>query len=135
MRTYYANILVNGLHLEIRKQQRDLISAGVILHHDNAPAHTSHLVSSTIHNLKYKLLRHPSYSPYLVSRYYFLFPVLKDYLKRRHCNDRSSLGSPIHKCVNSISEDDFTDAIQELPGRWQKRAWAERQYLEEEHIH
>ena len=61
--TYYADVLVNKLHLEIKKQRRSLISAGVILHHDNASAHTSHLVSSTIHNLKYELLRQPHYSP------------------------------------------------------------------------
>ena len=45
---------------------RDLIAAGVILHHDNSPAHTSHLVYSTIDNLKYELLRHPSYSADLI---------------------------------------------------------------------
>ena len=43
---------MNEFYLEIRKQRRGLISVGVILHHDNAPAHTSHLVSSTIYNSK-----------------------------------------------------------------------------------
>ena len=74
---YYANILVNELHPEIKKQRRGLITTGVILQHDNAPAHTSHLVLSTIHNLKYELLRHPSYSPDLSPSDYFLFPILK----------------------------------------------------------
>ena len=108
---YYADILVNKLHPEIKEQWRGLISAGVILHHDNAPAHTSFLVSSTIHDLKHELLRHPHYSPDLVSIDYFVFPVLKDYLKRRHYNNRSSLGSSICRCLNSMSEDDFTAAI------------------------
>ena len=31
---------MSELHLKIGKQQRGLISAGVILHHDNAPPHT-----------------------------------------------------------------------------------------------
>ena len=80
---------MNKLHLEIRKQRRGLISAGVILHHDNAPAHASHLVSSTIHNLKYKLFHHPSYFTDLVPSDCFLFLVPKDYFKGRHYNDRS----------------------------------------------
>ena len=63
--TYHADILVNKLHPEIKEQRRDLISAGVILHHDNVPPHTSFLVSSTIHDLKYDLLGHSSYSPVL----------------------------------------------------------------------
>ena len=103
---------MNELHLDIRKQWRGLIPAGVTLHHDNAPAHALHLVSSTIYNLKYKSLRHQSYSPDLVSSNYFLFPILKDYLKGRHYNDRSSLGSSIHQCLNSTSEDNFPTAIQ-----------------------
>ena len=57
-KTCYEDISVNKLHPEIEKQRRDLISVAVILHHDNASAHTSFLVSSTIH----KLLRHLVYS-------------------------------------------------------------------------
>jgi histone-lysine N-methyltransferase SETMAR len=131
---YYANILVE-LHQEIKKQRRGLVSAGVILHHDNAPAHTSFLVSSTIHNLKYELLRHPPYSPDLAPSDYFLFPVLKDYLAGRHYNDRSSLGSSIYQCLNSMSEDDYTAAIRKLPERWQKCISAEGRYFEKQHIH
>ena len=56
--TYYANLLINKLHPEIKKRRRGLISTGVILHHDNALAHTSYHVLSTIHNLRYELLRH-----------------------------------------------------------------------------
>ena len=103
---------MNELHLGIRKRRGGLISAGIILHHDNFLTHTSHLVSSTIYNLKYKLLHHLSYSPDLVSSNYFLFPNLKDYLKERHYNDRSSLGSSIHHCLNSMFEDDFATVIQ-----------------------
>jgi histone-lysine N-methyltransferase SETMAR len=110
-KTYYANILANKLDQEIKKQRRGLISAGVILQHDNAQAHTSYLVSSSIHNLKYELLRHPPYSPDLASSDYFLFAVLKDYLKGRHCNDRSSLDSSIHQSQKSVSKNDFTADI------------------------
>ena len=96
--TYYANILVNKL-LGIRKQRWGLLSADVIFHHDNAPAPTSHVVSSTIHNLNiicftvYLILQ--ICSPAII----LLFLVLKDYLKRRHYNDQSSLGSSIHQCL------------------------------------
>jgi transposase len=75
--------------------------------------------------LKYELLRDPPYSPDLAPSAYFLFPVLKDYLKGRHYSDRSSLGSSIYQCLNSMSEDDFTAAILNLPERWQKCILAE----------
>ena len=63
------------------------------------------------------------------------FVVIKDYLKRRHYNDRSSFGSSIHQCLNSMTEDDFTAAIQKLPERWQKCISEEGRYFEKEHIH
>ncbi len=93
--------MVNELYSEIKKQRRGLISAGIILHHDNGPTHTSHLISSAIHNLKYEVLRHPPYSPDLALSNYFLFSILKDYLKGRYYNDGSSLASSIHQCLNS----------------------------------
>ena len=101
-KTFDVDISVSKLLPEIKKQRRDLISTGVILHHDNAPAHTSHLVSSTVHNLKYELLRHSPCYPDVAPSDYFVFPVLKDYLKGRHYNDRSSLGSSIYRCLKMV---------------------------------
>lgn len=101
------------------------MSAGVIPHQDNAPAHTSHLVSSTIYDLKYELLRHLPYSPDLAPNDYFLLSFVKDYLAGRHYNDRSSSFSSIYQCLNSMSEDDFTAAIQKLSERWQNCLSAE----------
>ena len=68
-KTYYADILVNKLHSEIKKQWQGLISVDVILHGDT-------YILSTIDDLKYELLRHPSYSPDLAlsdSIFCFLF--------------------------------------------------------------
>ena len=41
---YYADIMVNKFHPQIKKQRRGFISVRVILHHDNASAHISFLV-------------------------------------------------------------------------------------------
>ena len=101
-KTFDADISVSKLHPEIKKQRWDLISTDVILRYDNALAHTSFLVSCTIHDLKYELLRHPSHYPDVArSDYFILFPVSKDYLKGRHYNDRSSLGSSIYRCLKT----------------------------------
>ena len=62
-RTYYGNLLINKLHPKIKNRRRGLISTDVILHHDNASAHTSCHVLSSTHNLQYELLHHPPYSP------------------------------------------------------------------------
>ena len=49
-----------------------------------------------------------------------MFPLLKKFLKVRRYEDRSALSASIHQCLNDLSKDDFTAAIQQLPERWQK---------------
>ena len=133
-KTYYANLLIDKIHPEIKERRRGLISAGVILHHDNASAHKSYYVLSTIHNLRYELLRHPPYSPDLVPSDYYLFPLLKNYLKERRYEDRSALDSSIYQCLNGASKDVFTAAIQQLPERWRKCISVDGRNFEKEHI-
>jgi hypothetical protein len=52
-----------------------------ILHHDSAPAHTSHLVQQFLAKHGTAHLQQPPYSPDLASCDFFLFPRLKKVLK------------------------------------------------------
>jgi len=52
-----------------------------ILHHDNAPAHTSHLVQQFLAKHGTAKLQQPPYSPDLTPCDFFLFPRLKKVLK------------------------------------------------------
>ena len=119
----------------MKERRRGLISTDVILHCDNGSAHTSCHVLSTIHNLRYELLHHPSYSLDLAPNDYYLFPLLKKYLKARRYEGHSGLGSSIHQCLNGLSKDDFTAAIQQLPERWQKCISVDGRYFEKKHIY
>ena len=131
---YYVYLLINKLHSEIKKRRRDSISSGVILHRDNTSAHTSYHVLSTTHHLRYELLRHPPCSPDLAPSDYYLFLLLKEYLKARRYEDRSALGSSICLCLDGLSKDDFTAPIQQLPERWRKCISVDGRYFEKEHI-
>jgi len=52
-----------------------------ILHHDNAPAHTSLLIRSYLAKHQTSIVLHPPYSPDLAPADFFLFPKLKPTLK------------------------------------------------------
>ena len=52
-----------------------------ILHHDNMPAHTSHLVQQFLAKHGTAQLQLPPYSPHLAPCDFFLFPRLKKVLK------------------------------------------------------
>ena len=59
----------------------------MLLHHDNAPAHTSHVATATIHDCGFELLSHPPYSPDLAPSHFHLFRLLKESLRGRAFED------------------------------------------------
>ena len=52
----------------------------IIFHQDNAAAHTCTVSMAKVHELGFKFLPHPPYSPDLVPSDLFLFPILKVWL-------------------------------------------------------
>ena len=56
----------------------------ILFHDDNAPSHTSNIAQAKKHELGFKSLPHPPYSPDLTSSDYYLFPNLKRWLCGRH---------------------------------------------------
>ena len=63
-----------------------------------------------------------------------LSPLLKNYLKARHYEDRSALDSSIYQCLNGASKDAFTATIQQVPERWRKCISVDGRNFEKEHI-
>ena len=59
----------------------------MLLNHDNAPAHTSHVTTATIHDCGFELLSHPPYSPDLAPSHFHLFRLLKESLRGRAFED------------------------------------------------
>ena len=72
----YATIMVDLLE-NIKLKRRGKPSAGVLLPHDNAPAHKSRTSRDAIKKCGFVELNHPSYSPDLAPSDYFLFRNLK----------------------------------------------------------
>ena len=64
-----------------RKQPEKWRDGDWILHHDNAPAHTSHLVQQFLAKHGTAQFKQPPYSPDLAPCDFFLFPRLKKVLK------------------------------------------------------
>ena len=76
---YYSKLLKYDLKRTIRKKRQDLSPSGFLLHHDNAPAHTSKVVMS-VQDMDIETLPHQPYSPDLAPSDYWLFPNMKDSL-------------------------------------------------------
>ena len=75
-------------------------SKGVLLHLDNAPAHTSVIALAAINDCGFELIQHPPFSPDLAPLDCHLFPKLKKAISGNHFQ----------------SEDDATHAEQSRKG-------------------
>jgi len=68
----------NGISLiSLRKG----LSQGVLLHHYNAPTHTSAVATAAIRDCGFQLLNHPPYSQALAPSDFHVFQSLKDSLR------------------------------------------------------
>jgi histone-lysine N-methyltransferase SETMAR len=56
----------------------------VILHQDNALAHTSHTTQLELDLLGFECLKHPPYSPDLAPMDFAVFPYIKSFLLETH---------------------------------------------------
>ena len=83
----------------------------VRLLHDNAPSHTSAIVTAFLKKEKVTVLPHPPYSPDLAPCDFFLFPKLKASLAGRKYQSRQALGSAIHQYLITVPKSAYRDAF------------------------
>ena len=102
-----------------------------ILHHNNVPTHTSHLVQQFLVKHSTAQLQQLLYSPDLAPCDFFLFPRLKKVLKGHwfeatENNKRNSTKTLLH-----ILKEEFAKYFQEWQQRWAKCVVAEGNYVED----
>ena len=90
---YYATVTKSGLLPAIKRKRSHLERSGILLHHDNAPSHTSRIVMDTVN----KLLPHPPYSPDLAICDFWLFPNLKNRLRGNNYESQEELRCTVNK--------------------------------------
>ena len=77
---YYKDIVLKTLKKYYQKRRPTTSFKHVRLLHDNAPAHTSAIVTAFLKKEKVTVLPHPPYSPDLAPCDFVLFPKLKSFL-------------------------------------------------------
>lgn len=123
------NQTVNGeFYLEVMKRLRESIrkkrpeawrNKTWLLHHDNAPAHTSLIVREFFAKHGTVLVPQPAYSPDLAPADFFLFPKLKSSLKGRRFQTIEEIKENSLRDLHAIPEDAFQDAFEKWKHRWE----------------
>jgi len=127
--TYYAG-LIHKLREVIKEKRRGKLTQGVLLHHDNAPAHTSHVTTATIHDCGFELLSHPPYSPDLAPSDFHLFRHLKESLRGRAFKEDEDVTVAVNEWIEERDQNFFLEAIKTLEERWETYVALRGNYVE-----
>ena len=126
---YYADLL-HRLRASIKEKRRGLLSAGVLLLHDNASSHTSRLARSAVHHCGFEELPHPPYSPDLAPSDFHLFPKLKEHLRGNRYADNEELKTAVSQYLTGLPEEFFSQGIGKLKTRYEKCIAIKGDYVE-----
>ena len=108
---YYKDVVLKKLKKYYQKRRPATGFKQVRLLHDNAPAHTSTIVTAFLKKEKVTVLPHPPYSPDLAPCDFFLFRKLKAFLAERKYQSRQALGSAILQYLITVPKSAYPDAF------------------------
>jgi histone-lysine N-methyltransferase SETMAR len=116
---YYAE-LIRTLCKAIKEKRRGKLTQGVLLHHDNAPAHTSHVAMAAINECGLELLCHPPYSPDLAPSDFHLFRFLKDSLHGQVLQSDKVVIQATNEWIEEQEQRFFVEGVKALEYQWEK---------------
>lgn len=118
--SFYVKKCLTPLLSALKKKYPKSGNQRILLHHDNAPAHTAAFTKSFLKKKKFSLLSHPPYSPDLAPCDFHLFPKLKEKLRGRKYSTERQLDFAIHKILKELSKNGFLDVFRKWLDRCQK---------------
>ncbi|UYV74413.1 hypothetical protein LAZ67_11003474 [Cordylochernes scorpioides] len=117
---YYLQVMRN-MREAIRQKRLDLWkNKNWLLHHDNAPAHTSLLVRDFLAKINTVMMPQPPYSPELAPCDFFLFPKLKRPMKGRRYATLDEIKTASKEELKKIFKNDFLKCFEDWKNRWHK---------------
>jgi histone-lysine N-methyltransferase SETMAR len=98
----------------IKEKRQGKLSAGVLLFHDNAPMHMSAKSQAAIRQCGFQQLNHPPYSPELAPSDYFLFRVMKKFLRGKRFSSGEEVKEAVTTWFEELSKYIFSRGIKSL---------------------
>ncbi|UYV76286.1 hypothetical protein LAZ67_13003262 [Cordylochernes scorpioides] len=131
---YYLQVMRN-LREAIRQKRPDLWkNKNWLLHHDNAPAHTSLLVRAILAKNNTLMMPQPPYSPDLAPCDFFLFPKLKRPMKGRRYASLDEIKTASKEELKKIFKNDLLKCFEDWKNRWHKCIISHGDYFEGDKI-
>ncbi|UYV67597.1 hypothetical protein LAZ67_5001331 [Cordylochernes scorpioides] len=131
---FYLQVMRN-LREAIRQKRPDLWkNKNWLLHHDNAPAHTSLLVRDLLAKNNTLMMPQPPYSTDLAPCDFFLFPKLNRPMKGRRYATLDEIKTASKEELKNIFKNDFFKCFEDWKNRWHKCIISHGHYFEGDKI-
>ena len=126
---YYKGLL-ERLRKDVRRKRPEKWANGFILHHDNAPCHTSLLVRQFLSNKNITVCPHQPYSPDLAPCDFWLFTKVKMTMKGKHFELIQDIEATMPAQLKTLTKEDFQNCFRKWQERWDKCVRSEGGYFE-----
>ena len=132
----YHQQVLRRLREAVRRKRPDMWAIkNFQLHHDNAPAHSAHVIQAFLAKNSMSLVRQAPYSPDLAQCDFWLFPKLKTILKGRRFQTREDSMKKLTQELGSFPEEEFKRCFEKWQTRWEKCCmYRQGEYFEGERI-
>ncbi len=125
---YHAS-LIERLHDVISEKRRGKINNGVLLLHDNALVHKSHIVQAAIRQTGLVELNHPAYSPDIAPSDYHMFFHMKKFLRGKSFSSNDEVIRTVEDYIRDLDSKFFSNGISALHDRWQRVVASDGYYI------
>lgn len=114
----YYIALLERLKAEIAKKPPHMAKKIFLFHQDNAPCHKSIKTMAKLHELNFKFLPHPPYSPDLASSDYWLFAELKKMFAGKKFRTNEEVIAETEAFFEAKDKSFYKSGIEMLERRW-----------------
>ena len=127
---FYCEVL-RRLRGNVRHKRHEMWKNGDwLVHHDDAPAHTSLVVTEFLTKNNMTTVPHPAYSPDLAPCDLYVFPKMKLLLKGRHFLSIEEIQAESQQVLNTLKPADFNVCFQKWQNCWDRCIQAQDDYFE-----
>ena len=120
MNSEYYKGLLERLRKDVRRKQPEKWANSFILHHDNAPRHTSLLVWKFPSNKNITVCPNPPYSPDLAPSDFWLSPKVKMTVKGKRFESIQDIEAATTAQLKTLMKEDFQNCIRKWQEQWDK---------------
>lgn len=127
---WYCEVCLPKVFAELQKERPKAGLRRILLHHDNATAHTASKTLDFLHESEVQLVTHPAYSPDLAPCDFFLFPELKKHLRGTRYSSAEKAVEAMNIVLKDMPKKLFQDCFDDWFLRMTKCIDAKGDYFE-----